>query len=207
MAGLGSESRDEAAASAPSGTLPTRRDAIILIGGGLAATVAAAASSTPVRADQQVNDYSTAKAAVGFVGTVVSTSDAAVVLQSSGARVTVQPMSGARMYSGASGRVFSAANFIPGDRIFVEGATRNGDVVVARAMGSVYEPVEFTVSSVDSQAGVAKTSIGQLDLNGAIPDERVVRSISAGQTLRGTGWTDPRSGQQYLMLAESDELA
>ncbi len=187
----------------------TRRNAIALLGAGCLAGVLGV--PTTVRAAVRSSsepDTIVAEAPVVLVGTVVRTSSSDVTLSTSSGTVVITPAAGARMYSGARGRVTSPVDFVVGDRLFVTGAPGAAGAVLASALGSVYQPIEFEVLSASGSSRQVTTSVGTLDLTGALPDiGNIQRTFAAGQKLSGDSWTDPRTGQRFLMLTDADRRA
>lgn len=186
-----------------------RRDVIRLVGvgamvgGGTAVLGGAALAETGPGNPHALS----AESAFGVVGTVLSSDADHIQVRSGSEMLRATPAPGARLYSGVSGVVTSPSQFLVGDRVFVDGAKRDGDVIEATRIGSVYELVSFKVDSLDTSGGVASTSIGILDLMGSLPDiRRVTHSLKAHETQRGLLWTDPRTGEKFLMLAERDTL-
>jgi hypothetical protein len=183
---------------------------IRLMGAGCLAGATALALGVPTTAFAQSTSGSEVAGgadSVGLLGTVTSTSKEALIVSAKSITVKATPMPGARMYSGVSGRVTSAAEFVVGDRVFIEGVSDGPDAILATDVGSMYDFIQFSVKSVDASSMVAVTSIGNLDLGGSLPDVgRIQHALQAGNNLTGIGWTDPRSGQLYLVLTESDHL-
>lgn len=188
----------------------TRRDAIRLLGAGsLAGAVAMGlGAGGDANASTEAPETIITDPTLSAVGTVAATSPEKLSVTTRSGSFSARPLPEARMYSGVSGRVSSASDFIVGDRVLVQGVGKDGDAILAGRIGSVYLPTEFTVQSIDSTGAYAETSIGALDLRGSLPDRgRIEHSLQANQTLRGLTWTDPRNGQTYLVLAEHDRTA
>lgn len=147
----------------------------------------------------------------GIVGTIISAnSDHVVVRTSTGDESVIAASSGAHMYSGAYGAVSSTSQFLVGDRVAVSGH-REGAVLIATAIGSVFTPLDAIVESVTPDGAIAQTTVGQIELTGgrlpfssdaAQPDVRNV-SFGPGSILRGLGWQDPVTGDVYMLIRDS----
>lgn len=181
----------------------TRREAIRLLGASSVAGGVLLGLGTSALADE-----SPPGEAQGVVGVIRATADAHISVESRDGWFTARPAHNARMYSGVFGRVSRPSDFIVGDRVLVQGEPKGQNMIHASQIGSVYDVVDFTVLSVDPLNRRAQTTLGPLDLSGALPDVGIVaHALRANDTLRGLSWTDPRSGQQFLVLTERDRLS
>jgi len=169
---------------------------VVVIG----AAAGAAAFTTAGRAEADTGDV--------FAGTVVSTGPDGMTIRTPQETIVVVPATGATLYSGASGLVSSTAEFRVGDRVGVAGA-RTGNRLVATKIGSVFTPVSARVDRISDDGGTAETSAGRVRLAaGRLPvprragDVRSAAGLQPGMVLSGLGWTDPSSGDRYLLVRE-----
>lgn len=144
------------------------------------------------------------------VGTIVAVGAGGIELESDGSRVSVVPTDEAQMYSGAFGAVSDPDDFIVGDRVAVHG-TRADSLIRADFVGSIYEQVQATVNHVSADGSVARTSIGDIELeDGRLPftsaahqaELRATRPLASGDTLSGLVWRHPAVGQTYFLVSE-----
>ena len=145
----------------------------------------------------------------GVVGTIAAVHVDEVVLLVGDRHVSVKPAPGARMYSGGYGATTSLTAFIIGDRVAAQG-TLNGAQMDATFLGSVYRPVTARVQSVSADRSVARTDIGDIDLEDAelpftAPARQAVlrksSSIRKGSVIEGLVWRHPVTRQTYLLVA------
>jgi hypothetical protein len=144
-----------------------------------------------------------AEAASGTViaGTVVSADADGMVLRTADATITVTAAAGAKLYSGADGMVASTKAFRVGDRVGVQGAV-TGQGLVASRIGSIFTPIQARIDKVSAGGTSADTSAGRVVLSGRLPETAPADRgrLAQGTTLSGMGWTDPSSGERYLLV-------
>lgn len=83
-------------------------------------------------------------------------------------------------------------------------------VLDAVSVGSIFRTIEVRVTSLSRDGSQALTASGPIDLQrGQLPDDSAesrarlqtfARSIRPGNTIVGSGWTDPRDGRRYLLI-------
>lgn len=185
----------------------SRRDAIkIGVGSGFA-VLAATFLDTP-SADAATPQYRFG--ADALVGRVTATSRDAITVATEGTTVQVLLVYGIRAYSGAFGGVSSGTDFVVGDVVVAQGL-RQGPVVHAQSVGSIFSPLRARVLSVSQDRQVARTDIGIVDLrDGQVPfpagdrdaarRQRLADDLVPGRVISGSGWMDPRSGTWYLLI-------
>ena len=147
--------------------LSTRREVIRMVSVGGLAAVAGLTAAGPTGAFAQSSDESdaiTALVSFGLVATVTASDEHQIVLSTGSGELLAAPREDARLLSGVAGRQAKPSEFIPGDRVFVQGTPDGPSAVSATGIFSVYQPTTFTVLSVDVAQNVARTSIGTLDL-------------------------------------------
>lgn len=142
-------------------------------------------------------------------GTVAVTSRDMLTVATSTGPKQIRLAEGTRAYSGAFGRVTSARDFITGDMVVAEGVMHDG-VLDAASVGSIFRTIEVRVTRLSTDGSKAYTTSGSIDLQrGQLPDESAdsrarlqefARSIRPGNTIVGSGWTDPRDGRRYLLI-------
>lgn len=181
----------------------TRRTAIRLIGGSAAAAALAYTLGTTADAAASPSSESASSAPFGAVGTVLAASADRLVVSTHDETIQVLRGDRTRAYAGVAGRVADLAAFVPGDRVFVEGARSSaaGGVVRASAVSSVFQPVRLKVTGLD-QSGHAMTTLGRVDLRGHLPDLRNAGSLNVGAVVSGYTWSDPASGETYLLVPD-----
>lgn len=80
----------------------------------------------------------------------------------------------------------------------------------ATSVGSIFRDIVVRVTRLSDDGSRAFTEQGTIDLQrGQLPDETpasrdrlhgLLRGIGPGDVLAGSGWTDPRNGQRYLLI-------
>jgi hypothetical protein len=136
-----------------------------------------------------------------IAGTVVSADTDGMVVRTADATVTVTAAAGAKLYSGADGMVAGTEAFRVGDRVGVQGAV-TGQSLAASRIGSIFTPIEARIDRVSAGGTAADTSAGPVVLSGRLPETAPADRgrLAPGTTLSGMGWTDPSSGQRYLLV-------
>lgn len=170
----------------------------------LTGTVAATAVATvtisndAVAAPTPIGDVGT----FGVVGTVSKASDKILsIVGRDGVRVVVQPTPDASIYAANAPQIKRLTGFVLGERVVAEGWL-HGSVLEATSIGSILEPFDDFVETVDHRLGTGTTSSGarfnyaKLVLPGVA--ERSAIRPSVGQRITGPSWRDPNTGTVYV---------
>jgi hypothetical protein len=137
---------------------------------------------------------------------VVSATPDEMVIRAVDQTISVVPEPGATLYSGASGVVSSMTAFRIGDRVGAQG-TRIANRLVATKIRSIFTPIYAKIERVSADGAIADTSEGPLLLSaGQLPQHnraygaRRAQEVKPGTVLHGLGWTDPSTGERYLLV-------
>jgi hypothetical protein len=144
----------------------------------------------------------------GYFGRVTEASTTTLRIDTDQGALRVQPVAGARMYSGAFGPVSDASKFITGDRVAVEGR-RVGSSVHATAIGSVFSSFTARITSVSADGARVETTEGVIGLqHGRLPYADADRSVAprwsvavaVGDAVTGLTWQHPHTRETYLLV-------